>query len=168
MTWTIGKNCHVILSHPEVDSGAPYGFVSPGDDSIRSEGAQFKRQVVSNSSGESVTNSGTFLWAYFDVLLADDLLNPDGAPRGISRSTDYTKLMKYFSKPSGIALTTMMGSYVNMGALGWTADERHFPKHSVIKCQLNNVGYYFPPVDSEVLNQCIWDGVLTWDTSYWR
>ena len=33
---------------------------------------------------------------------------------------------------------------------------------------LNNVGYYFPPADPEKLALSLWDGTLTWATSYWR
>ena len=51
------------------------------------------------------------------------------------------------------------------------------------KCQLNNVGYYFPPVDPALLALAIWgssdisDGMgtiivpgvdsLAWDSGYW-
>jgi hypothetical protein len=27
MTYAIGEDCHIILSHPTVDSGAEYGFL---------------------------------------------------------------------------------------------------------------------------------------------
>ena len=75
-----------------------------------------------------------------------------------------------------------LGAVVSLGALGWTADERHTPSHSIVKCQLNNVGHYFPPVDPQVLKQSVWGypeldpqpvgypavPSLTWDGGYWR
>jgi len=69
---------------------------------------------------------------------------------------------------SGITLVTPVGAFTNLGALGYSADERHRPHHSIIKCELNNVGYYFPPVDPDLLALSLWDGTLTWSTSYWR
>ena len=64
--------------------------------------------------------------------------------------------------------TSPAGALTNLGALGFTADERHLPDHTVVKCQFNNAGSYFPPVDPEQLAQSIWDGPLTWETSFWR
>jgi hypothetical protein len=55
-----------------------------------------------------------------------------------------------------------------LGALGFTAREVHFASHATVDVQLNNVGYYWPPVDPATLELCVWDGPLSWDTGYWR
>ena len=168
MTYTIGQNCHLILQHADVDSGAYYGFICPRDGSIREGGVQVTREVVSESTVYTDTAAGTRLWIHFDVICADELLNPDGSPHEVTRAVDYARLLEFLSQPAGLQLVTPVGAFSNLGALGFSADERHLPAHSVIRCQLNNVGYYFPPVDPALLDQSIWDGSLTWETSYWR
>jgi hypothetical protein len=168
MTPTIGLDCHLILSHADIDAGAEYGFICPKDDSHRECGVQFVREVVSESTVETDTTKGTKLYCHFDLILADDLIAPNGAPHIRTRAQDYAKLLEFLSKPSGIALTSPAGTLVNLGSLGWSADERHMPHHSIIKVQLNNVGFYFPPADPDVLAASVWDGVYTWETSYWH
>jgi hypothetical protein len=164
----IGEDCHVILSHADIDAGADYGFISPKDDSPRECGAQFVREVTSESTEVTDTTSGTRLWCHFDVILPDDLIAPNGAAHTKTRAQDYAKLLEFLSKPSGISLTTPAGTLLNLGSLGWSADERHMPGHSIIKVQLNNVGYYFPPADPELITSSVWDGILSWESSYWR
>lgn len=167
-TYTLGVNCHVILSHANIDAGEPYGFISPKDGTIREAGAQFIRQVDSESTSYSDITSGTRLWVNFDVICADDLIEPSGEQHAATRMADYAKLVEFLGKASGLQLTTPVGSFANLGALGFSADERHYPAHSIIRCQLNNVGFYFPPIDPDLLAQSVWDGSLTWETSYWR
>lgn len=168
MPYVIGENCHVILSHPEVNAGEEYGFISPRDDSPRECGVQVIREVTSDSTSESNATTGTQLWLHFDVILADNLVDPNGAIHTKSRMQDYAMLLDFLAQPQGLALTTPAGTYSNLGALGWSADERHLPSHSIIKVGLNNVGYYFPPADPDLLALSVWDGTLTWETSYWR
>ncbi len=165
--YTLGENCHVILSHADIDAGAPYGFVSPKDGTVREGGAQFIREVDSETTTYADISAGTRLWINFDVICADDLREPNGAQHAASRLTDYAKLVEFLGKGEGIQLTTPVGTFANLGALGWSADERHLPKYSIIRCQLNNVGFYFPPADPARLALSQWDGSLTWETSYW-
>jgi len=106
--------------------------------------------------------------SFFDILLADNAINPDGSTHIASRLTDYNMLMTYLSQKSELVLTSPIGAIVNLFAIGFTADERHMPLKSIIKCQLNNYGIYFPPVDPITLSLSMWDGTLTWETSYWR
>ena len=165
--YTLGENCHIILRHAAVNGGAPYGFVSPKDGSIREQGVQFIREVNSDSIDFTDTHAGTRLWVHFDVICADGLINPDGSRHETSREEDYAMLMAYFSMPNGIQCITAVGALNNLGSLGWSCDERHYPAHSVLRCQLNNVGYYFPPAPPEKIALSIWDGTLPWDTCYW-
>ena len=156
----IGKNCHVRLTHADINGGEPYGFLVQIENGTRPGGVQITHEV--DSAGT------TRLWLYFDVLLADQALNPDGSRHVTSRAQDYAVLLKYLAKLEGLALDTPVGTFLNLGAIGWTADERHLPLSSLVKCQINNVGVYWPPIDAETLKLCLWDGTLTWATSYWR
>jgi hypothetical protein len=168
VTYTLGQNCHLILSHPEVNSGADYGFLCPLGESPREAGVQITREVVSQSTEVTDTSQGTQLWFSFDVICADNLVDPDGQAHAASRSEDYARLLEYLAKPNELVLTTPVGAFSNLGALGWSADERHTPAASIVKCGLNNVGFYFPPADPALLALSLWDGSLAWETSYWR
>jgi hypothetical protein len=182
MTFTIGENCHFTLQHNEIDAGDSYGFLSPLDESVREAGVQMVRQVVTPDPADPNQNGSVSLWCYFDVLLADNAIDPDGSPHEYTRAEDYARLLEFLDKKEGLTLTTIVGSILNLGSLGFSADERHLPGYSVIKCQLNNVGYYFPPVDPALLALAVWgsdsitggpvviEGVasLNWDAGYWR
>lgn len=168
MTYILGENCHLILSHADIDTGAAYGFISPKDDSIREGGTQFIRQVESESTTYADISSGTRLWINFDIICADDLIEPNGAQHAKTRLQDYSMLLEYLNKPSGIQLTTPVGSFANLGALGFSADERHYPHHSIIRCQLNNVGFYFPRSIPPFSTSASGTVLLTWESSYWR
>lgn len=61
------------------------------------------------------------------------------------------RLREYLAQPAGLILSTPVGAFSDLGALGWSADERHQPSFSIVKCGLNNVGYYFPPVNPTLL-----------------
>jgi hypothetical protein len=156
----IGKDCHIILSHPEIDAGAGYGFLLAEDQSIKSGGVQMTREVDSGGT--------TRLWLHFDVLLADRAVNPDGRFRTQTRAQDYAKLCEFLSKREEVCITSPAGTLLSLGAVGWTADERHLPGYALIKCEFNNTGVYWPPVDPALLNLSVWDGSLTWTTSFWR
>ncbi len=160
MSPIIGQDCHIILSHSEIDGGAGYGFLLAEDQGIKSGGVQMTREVDSGGT--------TRLWLHFDVLLADRAVSPNGSRRAQSRAQDYAILCEFLSKQNGIGVTSPAGTILSLGAVGWTADERHQPGFALIKCQLNNVGVYWPPVDPALLNLSVWDGILTWATAYWR
>jgi hypothetical protein len=158
-TYTLGGNCHLTLSHLDIDAGAPYGFMV-SIDKIKAEGIRVNREVISDGT--------TLLWIYFDILTADRLICPDGSFCVNTKSQMDAKLQQFLMKTSGLILSTPAGSYLGLCALGFTADERHSPLKSIWKCQLNNIGYYWPPVPNDVLLLSVWDGTLTWGTSYWR
>jgi len=160
MTALLGRDCHIILAHPEIDDGEGYGFLLSEDQGIKSGGVQMTREVDSGGT--------TRLWLHFDVLLADRSINPDGSLRSQTRAQDYAKLCQYLSKQGGVSITSPAGTLFSLGAVGWTADERHLPGYALIKCQFNNVGIYWPPVDPEVIVLSVWDGILTWASAYWR
>jgi hypothetical protein len=157
----IGRDCHITLSHPDVENGAPYGFLVDPSNRLRPAGFSLRRQALSDGNMQ--------VWAYFDVLLGDHLINPDGSHHTATRSEMYTRLMQYLTLPSGLALSGPLGAFSNLGALGFISDERHRPDGSLVRCQLNNIGVYWPPVAPELLVESVWDGAaLTWNSTYWR
>jgi hypothetical protein len=161
---TIGQDCHITLTHPEINSGQPYGFLVNENGGTRPGGVEITHEVDSYGA--------TRLWIYFDILLADSITNPDGSFHSTTRAADYAILLQYLSKMSGIELATPIGTFLNLGAVGWTVDERHMPGYSLMKCQINNIGYYWPPVDPDLLAQSVWESdavpSLSWGTGYWR
>jgi hypothetical protein len=156
----IGQDCHIILSHPSVNAGEPGGFVLDSASKLRPEGIMLTRQFI---SGQGVT-----IWIYFDALLADSLLTPAGGLFPDTRSEQYALLSAYLQETEGITLQTAIGTFVNLGAGGFTSHEYHTPACSLVKACLTNAGVYFPPVDPAMLTLSVWDGSLTWETSYWR
>ena len=151
----------ITLTHPAVNAGQPYGFlVDEEERGTRPGGIQITRQVLSDSS--------TLVCVLFDIILADHANNPDGSAHTKTRMQDYSMLLQFLAQRSGIQLQSPIGTLLNLFAIGFTADERHMPASSLIKCQLNNYGIYWPPVDPDQLSLSVWDGVLTWSTSYWR
>ncbi len=156
----LGKDCPIILAHHELDGGEGYGFLLAEDQGIKSGGVQMTREVDSGGS--------TRLWLHFDVLLAERALNPDGSLRAQSRAQDYAKLCQFLDKRGEVAITSPAGTLLSLGAVGWTADERHLPGFALIKCQFNNTGVYWPPVDPDLILLSTWDGSLTWSSAYWR
>lgn len=156
----IGQDCHIILSHPSVNAGEPGGFVLDSASKLRPEGIMLTRQFI---SGQGVT-----IWIYFDALLADSLLTPAGGLFPDTRSEQYALLSAYLQETEGITLQTAIGTFVNLGAVGFTSHEYHTPACSLVKACLTNAAVYFPPVDPAMLTLSVWDGSLTWETSYWR
>jgi hypothetical protein len=157
---SLGQDCHIKLRHTDVNGGEAAGFLVDTRHKLIPEGVRINRQVISDGT--------TAVWVYFDVVLADDLLNPDGSLHAETRSQMYSRLLQYLAQQAGIELETLVGTLTNLGALGFTADERHTPGRSIIKVQLNNAGYYWPPVNPELLALSVWSGTLTWGSGYWR
>jgi len=159
-TYTIGTNCHIRLTHADINGGDPYGFVLDHDNKIDGPPVTVQRQIDSDAN--------TVIKVYFNVLLGDDLINPDGSQHAASKADMYAMLTAFLAKESGLSLDSVIGSYSNIGATGHCATEYHYGGRSVVACQLNNAGVYYPPVPSDQLYNSVWDGTLTWASSYWR
>ena len=157
---TLGEDCHVTIAHAGINGGAPIGFIAALEGSIRAGGAQVRREVY--------TDGTLKLTLYVDILLADSLINPNGSPRAANRATDYALLSRYLERRSGLEVGPPVGVFANLGALGHAANEIHLPGSSLVRCQFNNAGTYWPPVDPALLGLSTWDGTLTWATSFWR
>jgi hypothetical protein len=157
----VGKDCHIKLTHSQVAGGVPIGFLlenGPGN----SPGPVFSIQRVVDHAGQ------VSIRVFFDVLAADDLLNPDGSSHIADRGDIYQAITNFLTCLDGIAVETPVGIFSNVGAEGHSATEFHYGRLSVISCQLNNVGPYFPPADPDRYYASLWDGTMPWLGAYWR
>jgi len=163
----IGIDCDIALTHPEVNGGEPYGFILTPDPTHGRSGVSIQREV----------NAGTgeiHIYIFFTIMLADDLLNPDGSEHVDNREVMYAMLLEYLGKNSQICVSTVLGTWLGIGPLGHSATELHLIKGSMVSVKLANVSVYHPPVDSSAFLGSQWqpeppkEGALTWDTSLWR
>jgi hypothetical protein len=157
----IGKDCHVTLMHPQVNDGRPYGFVLDPQ-SRYPNGLAIRREVF---DGLTLPMK---VWVYFDVLLADDLRNPDGSQHQPARAEMYAMLTAFLAKTKGLQLAFGLGAIVDLGALEYAATEKHYAGYSTVRVHLTNAGGYAGVIDQTRFNLSLWDGALTWETSYWR
>lgn len=181
ISYVIGQNCHIKLTHPDVNGGLEYGFLCQLNDSIREGGVQLLHEVKSFEPADPDPAFGFNVYCKFDVLCANNAKNPNGSKHLTTRQQDYDMLQLYLAKQNGIDIETPAGLIMGYGAWGYSADERLTPSTWIVKCNLNNLGYWNPPVDPErVFWSCWWDTggdpgapslpylLLTWDTSFWR
>ena len=163
---TIGQDCDLILIHPDVNSGDPYGFVLTPDQNNSPSAVSIQREIT--AEGEIT------IYIFFTLILADDLHNPDGSEHAESRAIMYTMLLSYLSKTSDLTIGTVMGNWLGIGPLGHAATEMHMPKASIISVKLYNATTYHPPVSDDLFLYSLWSGspaaadALTWEASIWR
>jgi hypothetical protein len=156
---TIGTDCHVALTHPKVNSGLAYGFLLDAPDDL-GPAVSLQRQV--DAAGTITVR------IFFKAFLADDMVNPDGTPHSAGKAAMYAMLTQYLAQTDGITVEAAVGVFSNCGAQGHSATEMHYLGLSIVACQLNNVGVYWPPADASLFYNSTWDSILTWATSYWR
>ena len=163
---TIGEDCDLILIHPDVNSGDPYGFVLTPSPNDTPSAVSIQREIT--AEGE------ISIYLFFSIILADNLRNPDGSEHTDGRATMYNFLLNYLSKTSGITIGTVMGNWLGIGPLGHAATEMHLPEASFISIKLYNATTYHPPVSEELFLNSLWSAspaeadALTWETSLWR
>lgn len=162
MTYTLGVDCHITLQHTAVNGGVAYGFILEHDARSPADGPAVSIQKEIDSAG--MVNNRVF----FSILLADDLINPDGTQHLDNRSTMYSMLLQFLAQTSHLILSFAAGIITELCSLGHVSTEMHYGSHSVVVCQLTDIGVYFSPADPVAFNASIWDGTLTWATSYWR
>jgi len=162
MPYTLGSNCHLTLQHASVNGGAAYGFVLQRDARAPAAGPAVSIQKEIDSAGAVKTR------VFFSVILGDSLINPDGSSHADARAAMYAMLLNFLSQPSDMILTFPAGVLPGLCALGHVSTEMHYGDHSIVVCQLTDIGVYFPPANPALFNASIWDGTLTWATSYWR
>lgn len=162
----LGKDCDVILIHPDVYHGNPFGFVLTPDGSGKGSSFSIQREIT--------TSGDISVFIFFTVILSDDLKNPDGSMHSDNRSLMYQILMDFLSKSSGLSVGTVMGTWLGIGPLGHAATEIHLVEGSYISVKLGNVSTYHPPISSDLFFNSQWNATppgasaLTWGSSIWR
>lgn len=159
--FTLGKNCDVRFTHPDVNGGEPYGFLFAYDPSVRGNSLSVQRVVQ-----EGVIT----IRIYCTLILADDLKNHDGSQHAEDRAQMYTMLLEYLAQPDSIALDTVVGVFAGMVSSGHSATELHQPDVSHIALQFYNLSDYHPPINSELYFASVWDGTdIAWQEGMlWR
>jgi hypothetical protein len=159
---TIGADCHLVLQHPLVNSGNAMGFLLQPDPRSPNAGPVVQLQRETDSAGLSTSK------VFFTTILADNLVNPDGTLHTETRLQMYDSIVEYLQQPSDLLLGYGGGWLTNLQAIGHVSTEMHYGDYSLISCQFTNKAAYFPAADPVKFYASIWDGTLTWSTSYWR
>lgn len=163
----LGLDADILLIHPDVCGGQPCGFILTPDPVHGKSAVSIQREVDARSGEVKV-------YIFFTVLLADDLLNPDGSSHAHGRQTMYRTLLELLGQPSQICVSTVLGTYLGIGPLGHAATESHLIHGSMVSIKLANVTRYRPPVDLSIVVASRWqdnppaEGALAWEASIWR
>jgi hypothetical protein len=163
---TIGTDCDLVLIHPDVNDGDPYGFVIAPDASNRGSSISIQRELNDEDEVQ--------IYIFFTILLSDELKNPDGSMHTVNREAMYNMLLDYLAQTEGLSIGTFMGTWLGVGPMGHSATELHLVDGSYISCKLTNISAYHPPVDSDIFFGSEWQAdtpdpaALTWDSSIWR
>ena len=166
MPYEIGENCDLILVHPDVNDGDPYGFVLSPDPSKQGQAFSIQRSLDEDDEVQ--------IYLFATILLADDLKNPDGSEHTDSRQDMYEMLLEYLAEVEGTAVGTFMGTYLGLGQVGHTSTELHLVDASIISLKFTNLTTYHSPIDSDLFFGSIWQDsppaadAFTWETSVWR
>jgi hypothetical protein len=168
---TLGTDCDIMLSHPNVNAGVPLGFLlyrKPTE----LLGPPVKVHLESYTNALGGTDSVRHLW--FNVLLADGLLNPDGSLHADSAATMRSNLLSILMEYTDINLYTPAGLIAGLAATGHVMIHTIYPQMEVAEIQLSNDAVNFAPVDPARYAASAWvdldtyTGVMTWSNSYWR
>lgn len=159
--FTLGRNCDVRFTHPDVNGGEPYGFLFAYDPSVRGNSLSVQRVVQEGAITIRI---------YCTLILADDLKNHDGSQHAEDRAQMYAMLLEYLAQPDSIALDTVAGVFAGMVSSGHSATELHQPDVSHIALQFYNLSDYHPPINSELYFASVWDGTdIAWQEGMlWR
>lgn len=164
-----GVDCHIALSHPLVDGGAPFGFLLD-DSKDAGPAVSIQREAIKQDDGGYADNQKFF----FTVLLGDRLPNPDNTNHSENAAEMYTALLRFLGQHSGLALLTPSGTFSGLYASGHYATEIHYPDVTLVTVQMSNTGSAFAPVDVTLFIQSCWvdggtyTGSMAWSNTYWR
>ena len=162
----IGTDCDIILVHPDVNEGDPFGFVLSPDPSNKGSAVSIQREVD--------TEGDTQIYIFFTIVLSDELMNPDGSMHSANRESMYTMLLDYLNQAEGLSIGTVMGTWLGIGPMGHSATELHLVDGSYISCKMTNISAYHAPIESGLFFGSVWqndtpsDDAFTWDSSVWR
>jgi len=168
---TVGVDCDIYLQHADVNDGDPVGFLL-----YRKKTADYGPEVQVHYESYTDTLGGTddirHLW--FTVVLANDLINPDGSFHQETALFMRNALIDILMKHSEITLNTPAGLITGLKSSGHVMIHSIFPGWDTIECNLTTDSVNYAPVDSVYYEASFWvdlttyTGIMTWDNSYWR
>ena len=164
----IGKDCHLILQHDAVNmAGNPMALSALRTAALARAVcrwyAKLHRIQRMRPMPPPVRNSGSILTSSLRILssipMGHCMLLPDQRIMPSCWTISHNRKASPSLPPPGFTPTLARWAGQRMNATC---------PHSIVKVGLNNVGYYFPPANPEQLALSVWDGTLTWETSFWR
>jgi hypothetical protein len=162
---TVGVDCDITLTHPSVNGGDAVGFILKRARQTVSGLVTLRRQAYKSVDGDYVDR----LVFWMTLHIADQLLNPDGSRHQQTRSELYGYLEDFLAARTGITFTCQAGTWTDLHATLTVTTEYLGRYTDEVVLQLNSGNLYeMLPIDTERFYASEWDGVLTWDTSYWR
>ncbi len=162
---TVGVDCDITLTHPDVNGGLPVGFILKRARATVSGLVTLRRQAYRLPEGGYTDR---LVW-WMTILCSDELLNPNGSRHARDRQDIYDDLVAFLNARTGITLDTINGIYTDLHATLTVTTEYIGRLSDEIVLRLNNGAFNdLAPIDRERFLASVWDGVLTWDTSYWR
>jgi hypothetical protein len=162
---TVGVDCDVKLTHPDVNGGEAVGFILKRARATVSGLVTLRRQAYADPEGDYVDR----LQFWMTLHIADQLLNPDGSRHSQTRAELYAFLLEFLAARTGITFECQAGLWTDLHATLTVTTEYLGRLTDEVVLQLNSGNLYeMLPIDRERFEASEWDGVLTWDTSYWR
>jgi len=170
MTGTIGVDCDIQLFHAHVDSGEPYPFILEARHPTYGPTLQIHHNVTQDETG--AYEDERQVW--FSVMIADDLVNPDGSKHADTATNMQSKLLQIILEHTEIGVVSHNGVITGLRTTGLVYIENVFSNLVIIDCQLTTSLNNFAPipyadyVDSLWVDELTYSGSRNWDNSYWR
>ena len=166
---TPGMDCDITLAHPQVNGGQPVGFVLQPRDRVTGPEVRLHHEVYSDALAQPF--DVRHLW--FDVLISDDLLAPNGGRILGAASQMLANLTDIAAAHNNISLTTRLGVISGLSALQHALIYSIRHDHTVVTVHLTTHTTHFQPADPAYYFASIWQadaysGAMDWDNSYWR
>ena len=85
-----------------------------------------------------------------------------------------TMLLDYMDNLTGLAIDTVIGTYVGLGQFGHTLTELHLVEATFASLKFANIDTFHTPIASALFYGSLWQddppaaGAFTWETSVWR
>lgn len=160
-----GSNCNITLTHPDINDGNPIGFIL--EPSPRKENPAVYVRLERTSDYES------YLFVSFSVVLSDSMRSPDGAIVPWTKAEMYELLLSVLDQgdrdDETITLVCSAGVYTGLAPFGSSVYLLEaLPNKYKLDVVLTRDYTYFRPPPVEDFLASYWDGVRTWETSYWR
>ncbi|NPV55234.1 MAG: hypothetical protein HPY76_00975 [Anaerolineae bacterium] len=166
---TPGKDCDITLAHPLVNGGEPVGFMLHPANQLIGPEVRIHHEVYTDALAQHF--DVRHLW--FDVLIADELLAPDGSRLAGAASQMLAHLTAIAAAHTNIALDTRLGVISGLSALQHALIYSIRHDHTVITVHLTTHSANFQPANPAYYFASVWQaadysGEMDWNNSYWR